>query len=379
MKRVFITLILIVFTTLGQAQIEKEIGMYQDTIQTKVHSGRKLLLDYLQKDNVDKAKQIQSYLNNLTQTNPFKAFTINENLYIDILCMNWDAVLARIKSYSSTDRVIIYPTSIYIEPLLQEMYMSNKKAIVNDFEYTKYSEEEKMLLNLLLLLTDSDNTEDEYQYSLSEFNKKFPNSEYKEFMHSIMPQEIPDFALIYGVGGGMSTYHGSLTNYVSSVNPHVQMSILFRAKSLIFGFGMVVSFGDAQQQAQGEKDGDVLTVEKGDDLEIFQGGARIGYSIFKNEKFRLIPYTAIDYASMSYHEGTGNDSKKLEYYKSLALGVGFSSYYKLFTDQANQFGPLVCYGLCLDVSYSYNVSAPDEFKAGVLNLSLIFNFGFGAF
>jgi hypothetical protein len=144
MKRNLVVILITVLLPLSAySQIDNEIASYVDSTEIIVKNGRKLIFKELTDSNLIKTKEIYDYLTDKTKDEPYSAFYFLEDMYINMLVGDWEAVNNLMLEHEKLKNKTVYPNSQEIANKLYEMTLSNKQTILSSCELSQIDEQAK--------------------------------------------------------------------------------------------------------------------------------------------------------------------------------------------------------------------------------------------
>ncbi len=365
------------------SQIEDEIRAYVDTSEAMVQQGRLLMLKELNQNNLAKTREIYNYLTELTKDGPYAAFYYNEELYINMLTNDWEAVDKLMLNYDYRND-LVYTGSEDLAKKTQGMISLNSQSVELSCEKSNLNEQAKMLIRALITYLGSDEQGDEYNSFLSAYKRKYPNQRYESFEKKFMPAKNIIAAWSFSLGSGMVFPTGdlgldfpenALFNFGMDINVNkVYASFYIQGSSLKLQRPFYVFSGN-----------DTMDFVLDEKFDYFEGGLKGGYFLIRSKKFQLAPYVSILGSSLKSTKYSEPEDDDLEYeiFNSFAYGVGLHTEMKLYEFKKKHIyygNPDTYLSIKLDAGYNKIAKFKDNTSIGDLPyFSLAFVFGLGKF
>lgn len=224
------------YTQSIDSTLEKELYSFQDSSRTLARNTRSMVFKYVEKNDVQKVKQILTYTEEKLNTKLYPLYTDDEKLLLDCFLGNYDQVLQSYHQTTATysydnhgrtfgyrsDRFYDYPDIDYRYPIQLDLIMIEVLPELNEsIEATNYPPEEKEFLKLLLrekLILLEDLSADG-----AAFVDRYPQSEYAEYVKMNMRKWYTrgNESFYMYIGGSSNTFNGGLSeaiDFESSLN-----------------------------------------------------------------------------------------------------------------------------------------------------------------
>ncbi len=383
MKSKLIALVLLItFSTSAYSQIENEIKTFVDSTEIIVNNGRKYLLEQTKQENLEKVREIYNYLNNATSEKPYAAFYYAEHLYINTILKDWNSLLRYASNYDSLKSETLPQNSAQIYSELFQSTQSNIEEYQEDIEFSKLTENEKVVIELLLQLTKIGSPDERYNALLKSY-KSQKNNKYNSFVNHFLLGKTIKGSISYSFGSGMMFPTANLANEFNTT-PLAEMSMDFNFGNIytsLYFQGCGFAF---QNEVNTRLNYDFITFQEGDRLTYFEGGLKAGYFIHRGDRFHFAPFAIISGATLEsniYEEEPSYD--EFTVLNTFCYGAGVHTELKLKDIQAtNYYGYEEKGYISLKLDCSYKQFAKfnlPQYKGALPTVSFAFVWGFGVF
>jgi hypothetical protein len=385
-KLLFSALMFFAVLNSANAQIEQEIKSFVDTIEILVNNGRQMMLQSVQTGNFERVTEIYEFLNERTQINNCVAFSHREMLHIALLTSNWDEFFTRaanpfITHFRHNQRVntkVFCQSWSYRDHLgttLRTQVEDNSSQILERALMADLTPEQKDLLQLFFHLIEH-GADEIYSRKLRTFRRRYPQSEYSEFVKELLPSGIYRGGLALSMGatqvfptGGLSHYFNPATVFNASWD--------FNFNRLFFGFQ--VNAGNMRLNTP------LLSCDTGYDYDFqinerfhyLDWGFPIGYILIRSNRFELSPFVNIGGTVLRSNLYDAED-RDLEFrvVNSLTVGSGLRSEFRLF----QHTGEILFHKINLRLDVGYNIPVvyrftPAKGNIPYVRLALVWWFG----
>jgi len=361
------------------AQIEKEIKTYVDSMEILLTNGRKLLLEEVQLFNYPKATEIFNFLEKNADSKNCNAFNYTEKLYISMLISNWDYFFDEVIIIKNERNSYCYLFRDNVERDLYNEVIKNSDRIESQVQKGEFSPEQKDLFDIYFRVLKNNGKDEQYDQQIKNFKKIYPQSQYKDFVINYLPAPSIKAAVTFSFGAaGFFPQRNLGRNF--DVNPGGLMSIDFNVNKLYFSLFMDGGAAKLKTPFRAEKDSYPYSFYKGDKFSNFNGGLEGGYFVYRGEKVHFLPFLTIGGGNLKSNLFEDNDKEKLEYdiYNSFIYGAGLNTEFKIIN--VNDGLSMGYLSLKFDVGYNiiahYNYA---PFKGNMLYAKLSLNLGLGTF
>lgn len=363
--------------------LEQEILAQEDTNLEIIMKSRNLILENLYTGNFEKIKQITEYLEREYKDADYIPIWYVERLLLSYCIRDYDYILDKLKlpePENNTDEEKIYPPNDKLGLKLGE-YLSNKymmvKGEISSFSNINIEHQDFLILALDFLLYKFGQTPFVSQAGLNfesdTFLQTYPESEYEDFIRKNIRYVVKTsdwgLGIEAGLGGGILI--GDLKSYFNS-HPVLGFAFEGNYKNLFLTLNLDIGIGSSKNSF--EYNG----VWKDDlKLNFDMLKAAIGYNVFENESFRIIPFTGMGAMKIQPPEEVkkeaGND-----------VSLGFSALYSIGINTDYKFSPRYfpsilgteqgTYYLRLRAGYNLPTFNSDDnrFNGGILFFQIIF-------
>ena len=346
------------------AQIENEIRAYVDSSEIIVNNGRKLLVQNIQDKNYVKAAEISTYLNKISDERRCKTLTFNENLMLSSLCSNWQDWLHKAENFNTDTRGVCYENGYKISNFLYQDLYENVDLYIERTSKLNISDEEKELFELYFTYIKNYCEQNEaYKIKNRNIKHKYPNSKYKKFIDSYMPEPEKKFSFGYGFGVSALSQTGNLPEYFYTISPLYTFSVDFNVDKIYFSMNFIGGDLELQKNLQNPGGYNYTFLPK-DKFSFFDAGIKGGYNMNVNEKLKVTPYLSIGGSSLESNLYNSDADSNIEFkvYDSFSFGAGIHTEYKIAAWKMNN--PYYYYGtnntngvsflsLSFDAGYKY--------------------------
>jgi len=354
---------LIFISTNTKSQIEDLIISYTDTTKFLVDNGRRLILKTIQEKDYKKTKEIYQYLNEKTKNKEFKAFDYYESIYINMLIHDWYEWSELAQDYYKYSKTKTFKNAPKIKAQLYKMIVINNNMIVFSIESSDIDDEAKSVALILQHYLKNKVSDEKYNKMLDDFFKTYGFSKYELFIKRVLPSK----SIKLSCGGSFGLDALFLTD---NLNKNFDSGNLFSMTTYL-NFGKIfISFNYSAGFFQ--LNNAFSIVSENNTFDFFKGEYFIysetsllqGYSLFKNERFRITPFVKIASCDMqTTRYNTIDEGEELYILNTLIYGPGLHTELKLF-----EFGRRKTYNsrrnnyLSIKVDGGYNFIHKSEFN-----------------
>ena len=357
-KILFFILALFVVSNSVNAQIEKEIRAYVDSLELSVNNGRKMLWQKIQERDFQKVAEIYDYLTFQTNINNCCAFTYNEDLLIASIIKDWSKLLEHFANFSEVTRTLLcYQIR---DNIFRFLYDEVNESAIQLLEISKndnnltYTDKEVLELYFYLVGNGQDATFDKKK---REFKKKNPNSIYNDFVNNYLPAPSPKIGLNFGMGATEIFPTRNLNNYFS---PATVFNVTLDIYADKFFFSLQADGGQMKlfTPLSSELTGYEESFEKNYNFRYSNVGGLFGYIVARNEQIRFAPYVYLGgiYLMSNLYK---SDEKDLEFkfFDSFFAGPGLRTDVKLIAFNLKDRYMTMTSSLALRLDVGYNFPA----------------------
>jgi hypothetical protein len=338
-----------------KAQIEKEISSFVDSTEMLVNNGRRLLLQSIKSNDLNKVNEIYLYLTNISLEKNCFAFGYIEELYINSLISDWDKWIDLAKNVSNEKRDYCFSIDIPLGEVLYNQIIENIDILL--FNSDNLTNEERQLIDIYIHLLKYGNNNESYKSKIKRFRQDYKNSKFEYFVNNVLPNPKIKASTSFSLGVNSMILTNELAN---SFSPEINFYMAFdfnidRVYASIFvaGADMIV-----KKEFSQSVEGNDVTFKKGDYFNLMEYGLHGGYFVIRNNRLHLAPIAAISgtyIKSDIFDSKEDKEDKEFKAINAFTCGLGMHSEIKVFEWKSK--------------SYNYNNSKMNS-------LSLKFNFGY---
>ena len=384
-RLLFSALMLFAVLNSASAQIEQEIKSFVDSTEILVNNGRRMMLQSVQARDIERVAEIFEFLNERTRAYHCDAFTFQEELSIVLLTGNWDEFLIRAEHFSEVgrtplcvplrDRLLIQ--ALHTQLHQDALWLSNNVLIAD------LTSEEKALLELYFYLVEN-GADETYNQKIRAFRRNYPNSRFNDFITGWLPRVPPRVGFGFSFGAMQIFPTGGLANYFSSATLP-SMSFDLQVNNFYFGFQFSGDVGiRLNAPLLSSETGYNRDFLKGDRLRYIHFEFPVGYTVFRNNRFELLPFVSLGGTTIRSNLYTGeNNWRSREFFivDSFSVTPGLRTEFNLvgFT-MRDAWGTAVPSSLRLRLDVGYNIPVSYRFTPARGNipyarLALVWWFG----
>lgn len=377
MKDKLLLAVFILLFSFANAQIGDEIKTYVDSTELIINNGRKMLVNTISANNIEKSEKIYDYVSLESKKSNYQAFHYSEELALNTLFQDWEKWLGCALNYNQSKQWVLYPNMMDILPLLYQEIDNRKNSIELSVATSTLSEDEIDLIMLYLHLIETGEVDKEYNELLKAFRKNYPTSKYNGFLKNYMPAIQRNTSWAFALGASYISHHKKDQDlfkpnfgYTLSLDfnvGHLFTSVYWTHANL----HTKIAFNDSTEQH-------IFSFEENEKFTYFEGGIIAGYSIINNKRFHLAPYVTISGTSIKSNRFEQEDDKlELKVYNSFTPGLGIHSEFKLFTfatEETIYYTPNSYLSIKFDAGYNFITNVGN---AGIAygRISLVYGFG----
>ena len=328
-KLLLSTIALFAFLNTANAQnIEQEITSFLDETEVLINNGRRMMLRYVQARNFGRVAEIYHLLNERTNAENCVPFTLSEDLLITVLTNSWDDFFAIAEHFSDIAGlylcVPIHDYSLFMA--LQSEVENNAAQLIENALATGLTLEEKHLLALYFYMIEH-GTDDAYRQKLRAFRREHSQSVYNDFVRNYFPRAPLRLAIGFNVGATQVFPMGGFSDYFSSPTA---FNFTLDVKFNRFLLGLQADIGSMRLNAPllSSATGYEYDFQAGDRFEFVNLSFPIGYTVIRNNRFELTPYTSIGLTDLisTMHprtdEGSLDRNREFTVVSSFSVGAG---------------------------------------------------------
>lgn len=373
----------------SQAQVEKEILTYQDSSRFIINNGRELIVDKIASYDFKGADEVYFYLQEKALEKQQLAFSYSEIIYINLITGNYAELLDYCKNYKTKSFLKVFSAERSIRQDLYQHFMEQVLDIKNDLQYTQLNTEELALLKLIIYVIEKEHLAGDYSGMLADFKEKYPDSEYLLFMDNFLPSAPIKSSFTWDMGPTIVSPQGEMGKTFNTTTTF-GMSFDFNIRKIYTSF--YINTGDMRANKAFSIQNTNLYIN--DDYTYFNGGAKFGYFLCRNNRFHLAPYVSISGTTLrtNIYEGEEYNDAELELSNCFSYGAGIHSEIKLFEFSAPYYYGF--YGFyaapstslnqffALKLDFGYNINTKSDyvyFEGNTFQTYIGIVWGFGIF
>jgi hypothetical protein len=335
MKKLII-LWLLVFPFVSKAQVGEEIRTFIDSTEFYMDNGRRLLMQTLQEDNINKVLEIQTFLDETARRSSYNAFSYGEELCLAMLTNQWETAEKIIAAYEDL-RYPDYPVQYSILTSLYTMLKENHETLSMQCENSTIDNEVKAILKLLIYYVNANKVSEEYYKRLDNIYLSYKPLAHEAFLEGFLPKRKIYGSMGIALGGGATMPNGGFGNYYKPGGDFF-LTIDGKVKQAYFAFAMHSGNMKLMESFEIELPFEG-TFNEGYKFSYLNVGGRFGYLMLRNKYFHLAPYAQISYSGL-YSDEFDSESEEEEYYdmNAFSVGPGIHAEIKLFEFEDNTYG-----------------------------------------
>jgi hypothetical protein len=307
------------------AQIDKEIAGFVDSTEQLAQKGKLLLLKSLQKGDLNKSKEVYTFLDDKVNNSRYSAFSYTEELYILLLTDQLDLWIDRAKKNRLYLRKLIYPN---VEDFSEDFYYLLKDRlpfVESSVERSSMKEEDKEMIMLFVTLVSEGVPGERYKKALKSFKQKYAITEYKYFLELYLPGAPKKISYSYILGGSSLIPTGSMAN---TLEPGAAFMIDFSITVDRYYFGFYAAAGNLSLKSDIdvyiEDYVDPVQFRSGNDFYYTNTSGRFGYAALDKKKITITPYINVGFSTMeSPNFDLDNQLQSIDMFTDFSAGPGF--------------------------------------------------------
>ncbi len=380
MKKIII-LSLLFLPFLSGAQVGEEIRTFTDSTEFYLDNGRRLLMQTLQDDDINKVLEIQAFLEKMAGRTSCNAFSYGEELCLAMLTNQWEAAEKIVSAYEDI-RYPDYPVQYRILTSLYTMVKENHETLSKQCDNSTIDNEVKAILKLLIYYVDENKVSEEYYKRLDDIYSSFEPLAHEAFLEGFLPKRKIYGSMGIAFGGGTTIPNGGFANHYKH-GGDFSFSWDGKVKKTYFAFtlhsGKMELLESFEIIAPFE-----ATFDEGYKFSYLNVGGRFGYLMIRNKYFHLAPYAQISYSGL-YSDEFDGESEEEEYYdmNAFSVGPGIHTEIILFDFKDNTYGyygnpTMHAVSLMFNGGYNFNFGFTDpEVKGNSIyfDAGLVIRFG----
>lgn len=379
----WIVLFFIVLSIQAKAQIVNEIISYVDSTELIVNNGRKFLLNRISMQDNEKAKEVYQYLTHYTRDKKYAAFDYSEEIYIQFLLGDWQALTSLMMNYELKANRVTDPKKQEIISTLQEKVAMASDSLLLASRRSDLDDESKKIIGVLLSLIKAGTPDYQYNKLLKEYHKAYKKSGYNDFVTGYLPPLKVKSALSFSMGSGRIALTDQLKNSFSS-NASFNISMDINYNRLYTSLYLNTTALKLQTPFNWISSIDTISFKKNNAFSYLDGGVKVGYFLVRSDRFHIAPYVTIGGASLQSDIYDYDPAKDAEFkvLNSFTFGPALHTEVKLFEYRGTDAMGVArskYFSLKVEGGYNYitNHDYPDfKGNAAYINVALAWGSGY---
>ncbi len=386
-KKIGLIGILILFSNSLYCQVDSiktQILDYSDSQSTIISKGRRLLLDKFVEGDIKKVKEVKDYLIQ-TEDSDYLALYPEEYWIILYWTKEYAELTENIQQLDSAKeaslRNRIRPLNDMLDYKLDEKSFANEAQLKKQIQDSELEPETKQFLSMHLdwLLLENRKTfsaQDSLNEQADNFLETYPQSKYEYFTKEYIRYKLVpgNWGFGYGIYGGYGKYSENLSeNYKDNATFGLSFDVYYK------NFELDLRMNTSGTKSKNDFSYSLGTFEKGSKMACDFFEASLGYAVFNNNRFRILPFAGI--GTMSIHPITKDTEKtpeleevSLDYTSTYVVGLNFDI--KIGQKDAPKFYPSPSYGF-IRIRYEYCMPRFEEKYDGMTGDMHYITIGFG--
>lgn len=383
MKRLIYTILALMISCIGFAQIEEEINNFEDVAATRVANGRRLLVKSLENNDWAKVTEIYAYLNQAAEKEGYDAFTFYEHLYITMLTSQWEQWTVLAKNAKKSMNKMLFPDIKHIHNELYYKLKDESDRVREQVINAQLSSEDKDIMLVFIHLNKVENPDPEYNKMIRNFKLTYAKSEYTFFVKTVMPAPKILTSAVYGFGATLIAPTSNLeTLFLSGSAFNLNVALFFN-KFYLAGDMSVGSLELREDSDLVHEDGTKIPFDKGEKATISLFNLRAGFSIINEDRFVMTPYINVGTTRLESpkFDKIDEENATVEIFSVLNIGFGFRHQILLHRrEYTTYYGVGMNWTVSMVVDAGYLVNSRIETKnangnIAYGNVGLLFGFG----
>lgn len=298
MPKLKITPILICFLLLFNASraqliLEEEILKIEsvDSTHFYIDNGRRLIVKKVEEGRNDELMEVIRYLNQRVDSSMQLLFYQSEKQLIGLIANDFDYFFEATKSYNNQGNKFLPPNdNLYI--VCTKEFRNNQEQWKTWYENLNLFEEKKQVIRIFLGFVGVFNNQAENHTVSNRFRKKYPNSQYLNFVNSIRNHFFSNYGE-YSMGFGSINFNGSLANVMNN-GKILHFEYGWLSNKLYFNMYLTnILQSTLVNTLYTEYEDHVYQLNGGSPLNTWIVGGKIGWVILENYRFKIYPYLNI--------------------------------------------------------------------------------------
>jgi|GEM_PF-3452971 len=348
-------------TAKAQIDMESMLTNFVDTTEVMINNGRRMILQNVQTRNFDKVAELYEFLNERTSAKNCDAFFYVEDLYIAILTGNWNGFLEKAERFTEISRrqLCVPINDNMLFRALQAEVQNNASQLLGNALMADLTLEEKELLELYFYLFEN-GVDETYSQKLRTFKRKYPQSQYNDFVRNYLPDALFRFGMGWSFGATQNFPTGGLANYLTS-GTALNFSMDFYFNNFFFGVQADIGTLRFDSPLPSHTSGYFHDFRVNDRLFYAHGGLTAGYRMVRSGRFELSPFIYLGGGTLEsnfYRDPRDNDLE-FRVFNTFIFGPGLRTEFNLFNFEARDHftGMRIPSRVNLRLDVGYNIPA----------------------
>ncbi|ALO15227.1 hypothetical protein L21SP5_01581 [Salinivirga cyanobacteriivorans] len=359
-KIVALVLVLSFYSSIGLAQIEREIKNYKDSTVVLANKAKSLMLKYAAEERPGKVAEIYGYINERVTDRKTNLYTYSSELYVLLLSRQWELWIAHARKCRQKFGNDLYPgVKDFTDQYFYEL-QNQVPQIRQDLKASALPEVDKAMLNVFLELIEAGGVNKEYESALKKFKRYYPRTKYDDFIGRYLPVVNVDFMIASEFGPQALIPIGELSN-TFDWNVGFYFGGTFQIEKVYLNFS--VGFGNLglNYPVDAQLDANQVTFEENEDFYFYDYSIEAGYTVYDKKSMRITPYFSFGDAELDSpdfnYEG---DDTFIDVFSSRSYGPGLR-----FSWTLAEFNYRTFYGHALPAQLDLFAKGGYRFLSGV--------------
>jgi hypothetical protein len=331
MKRILFFVLFFTLTTgsiYAQTDLMKEIMGVRDSSETIIRNSRQLLNNRLNERKLDDITKIIASAKTSIDKYQYLAFYPWEEQVLSLVAADLDYLFIAMQS-KLTNPYVIRPREDYIGQLAISIILEEKPLWKSWYEGLDLPEEKKMAVLVLLGAIQLYDNPYENQKIAKDFLKKYPTSDYADFVRE-NKSSFNTGSWEYEMGGGIwnlsgdwsdiALPNGQLTMGTGGYFNRVYWSVFFMG-----GLGCELLY-DATIV---DSDNNYYHLDAGERVSILNAGLKLGYSVYRSNRVKITPITYISGTGIDLPYKKGRNEESITINSAFTTGLGVNADFDL--------------------------------------------------
>lgn len=379
MKKLITTLTILCLSLfcLGQIDIEDEIKNYNNSTKTMIENGRRLMMDEIERGDLEKASAVLNHLKKKAQGNHIVLY-INEELLATLAMREFEMFLFVAQNIEElSQKWKYYRPYERISERLSRYLKEHSQQIDNDINQSSLSESDKELIMLY---------KDFYlNRATLELRKKIKltqlkhGQDYSDFLSNLKRNTML-YRINFDLGYTKQIFSGNITDLMDSNIDCVQFGMDYIINRTLVSIHLQSSVSSLSSKVD-------IPIKKTDyvylvnnPIRVHTFGIKLGGIICKTPNIKLIPYVNLSGIGIdaSHDDFEADEQKTL--FDGFMPGIGIQSEISLFSwkSKYSDFNNRFIY-IKPTLEYSTILTGKQQFKGNALQVGFTLGYGLGNF